>query len=91
MTTSACGSKRSIAGDDLLDELDAHEVGHAQAGGPGDGALEGLVREGVGNLGKERTKGTASVRVVPPVRAEAQRVAIQHHRLHSGGPHIETE
>src|SRR5659263_286322 len=41
---------RGRTGDDLLDELHAHQVGDAQSGRPGDGAVEGLVREGLCDL-----------------------------------------
>src|SRR5664279_4842027 len=82
---------RSRTGDDLLDELHAHHVGDAEAGRAGDGAVEGLVREGLGDLVEQGPEGAASVGVVASVRAEAQRVFIEHHRFDGGRSHIQTE
>src|SRR5665811_1028964 len=82
---------RGRTGDDLLDELHAHQVGDAQSGRAGDGAVEGLVREGVGDLVEQGPEGAASVGVVSPVRAEAQRVTLEHHRFDGGRSHIQTE
>src|SRR5665647_1005505 len=82
---------RGRTGDDLLDELHAHHVGDAQSGRAGDRAVEGLVREGLGDLVEQGPEGAASVGVVASIRAEAQRVFIEHHRFDSGRSHIQTE
>src|SRR5665647_1273603 len=82
---------RGRTGDDLLDELHAHQVGDAQSGRAGDGAVEGLVREGVYDLVEQGPECAASVGVVASVRAEAQRVFIEHHRFDGGRSHIQTE
>src|SRR5664280_3832427 len=83
--------ERGGTGDDLLDELHAHHVGDAEAGRAGDGAVEGLVREGVYDLVEQGPEGAASVGVVASIRAETQRVFIEHHRFDGGRSHIQAE
>src|SRR5450759_3661159 len=82
---------RGRTGDDLLDELHAHQVGDAEAGRAGDRAVEGLVREGLGDLVEQGPEGAASVGVVASIRAETQRVFIEHHRFDGGRSHIQAE
>ncbi len=82
---------RGRTGDHFLYELDAHQVGDAEAGRAGDSAAEGVVGVLGGDLVEQRAQGATGVGVVAPVRAVAERGPLEDDRFDRGRSHIETE
>ena len=69
------------AGDDLLDEGDAHGAGGRQAAGTGDGRVDAGAGQGALNVGEEGSQGCAHVGVVTTVVGEKATVSIQNDSL----------
>ena len=79
------------AGDDLLDEGDAHGAGGRQAAGAGDGRVDARAGQGAFDVGEEGPQGCAHVGVVAPVVGEKTAISIQNDGLDRRRADIDAE
>ncbi len=76
----------------LLDEVQVRSLGHAQAGGAGDGELDLLPTEHPAQPLQGLAGAFAGLGVVPLIGAEEQFILfIQHHDLHGGGADVDSD
>ena len=79
------------AGDDLLDEGDAHGAGGRQAAGSGDGRVDADAGQGALDVGEECPQGCAHVGVVTAVVGEHAAVSVQDDGLDRRGADVDAE